>query len=310
MKRILLITLALGLVLSCAACADNGASPDPANPTSPGKSPTTTVPSDPAATTVPTEPITPPTSFETQTVVDNEYCTIQITGLDPENLWGYTLNVYLENKSPDTDYQFSVGLASVNKLSMDPLFSVKVAPGKKANEQICFTDRELTALVGQFTDIELTFQVTDANDFLAKPVANPTVHVYPYGEENATVYQRPAKDTDVVVVDNDQVSVIVTEYANDPIWGYCAKVFLVNKTDKDLMFSADDVSVNGFMLDPFYADLVEGGKCAYSFMSWLESDFEDNGITDVQSIELTLRVYDSTDWAAGDVVNTKIELKP
>lgn len=303
MKRILSALLVLVMALSCAACAGANTAADQSKQTEPSNTPTT-------APTTPTVPVEPPTKFEAQTVVDNAYCTIQITGIDPDNLFGYTLDVYLENKSADTDFLFYVGFASVNGLSMDPLFSAEVTAGKKANEQLHFTDRELNALVGQFTDIELTFQVTDANDFMAKPVANPTVHVYPYGEENATVYQRPAQDTDVVVVDNEQVSVIVTEYTNDPIWGYCAKVFLVNKTDKELMFTADDVSVNGFMLDPLFADLVEGGKCAYSFLSWLESDFEDNGITDVQSIEFTLRVYDPTDWAADDVVNMQIELKP
>ena len=303
MKRILSALLVLVMALSCAACAGANTAADQSKQTEPSNTPTT-------APTTPTVPVEPPTKFEAQTVVDNAYCTIQITGIDPDNLFGYTLDVYLENKSADTDFLFYVGFASVNGLSMDPLFSAEVTAGKKANEQLHFTDRELNALVGQFTDIELTFQVTDANDFMAKPVANPTVHVYPYGEENATAYQRPAQDTDVVVVDNEQVSVIVTEYANDPIWGYCAKVFLVNKTDKELMFTADDVSVNGFMLDPLFADLVEGGKCAYSFLSWLESDFEDNGITDVQSIEFTLRVYDPTDWAADDVVNMQIELKP
>ena len=303
MKRILSALLVLVMALSCAACAGANTAADQSKQTEPSNTPTT-------APTTPTVPVEPPTKFEAQTVVDNAYCTIQITGIDPDNLFGYTLDVYLENKSADTDFLFYVGFASVNGLSMDPLFSAEVTAGKKANEQLHFTDRELNALVGQFTDIELTFQVTDANDFMAKPVANPTVHVYPYGEENATAYQRPAQDTDVVVVDNEQVSVIVTEYTNDPIWGYCAKVFLVNKTDKELMFTADDVSVNGFMLDPLFADLVEGGKCAYSFLSWLESDFEDNGITDVQSIEFPLRVYDPTDWAADDVVNMQIELKP
>lgn len=304
MKRLLAAILTLALTLPCTACAGKNSTADQPKHTEPSKAPSTTAP------TTPSLPTETPAKFEAQTVVDNEYCTIQITGLDPDHLYGYTLDVFLENKTADTDYQFYVGLASVNGLSMDPLFSSKVTAGKKANEQLHFTDRELNELVGQFTDIELTFQVTDANDYFAKPVANPTIHIYPYGAENATVYQRPARDTDVVAVNNEQISVIVTEYVTDPFWGYCAKVFLVNNTDKDLMFTAEDVSVNGFMLDPFFADLVESGKCAYSFLSWLESDLNDNGITDVQSIEFTLRIYDPTDWSADDVVNTKIELCP
>lgn len=301
MKRIFALILPLAMLWACAACA---------GPNTAADQPKQTAPTQATTPQTPTDPVTPPHSFNGQTVVDNDYCTIKITGIDPNNTWGYTLDVYLENKSADTDYMFSLSFSSVNGLGMDALFATEVAPGKKANEQIHFTDRELNALVGQFTDIELTFQVTDANDWLAKPVANPTVHIYPYGEENVKVYQRPGEETDTLVLDTDAVTIIVTEYTMDDIWGYCAKLFLVNKTDKDLMFSVDDVSVNGFMLDPLYADLVEGGKCAYSFISWLESDLQDNGITEVNNIELTLRVYDSTDWMTDDVVNMKVELKP
>ena len=76
------------------------------------------------------------------------------------------------------------------------------------------------------------------------------------------------------------------------------------------MFTAEDVSVNGFMLDPFYATSVDAGKCAFSDMSWFESDFEENGITDVENIEFTLRVYNEEDWSDEDFANELITLTP
>lgn len=40
-----------------------------------------------------------------------------------------------------------------------------------------------------------------------------------------------------VIIDNDYVTVIVTGYEDDEIWGYTANLFLLNKTDKTVMFS-------------------------------------------------------------------------
>ena len=38
-------------------------------------------------------------SFTEVVAVDNDECAIKITGIDPDNLWGFTLKAQLENKS-------------------------------------------------------------------------------------------------------------------------------------------------------------------------------------------------------------------
>ncbi len=52
----------------------------------------------------------------------------------------------------------------------------------------------------------------DSNDWSADPVGKETIHVYPYGEENAVAFVREAQATDNVIIDNDYVTVIVTGY--------------------------------------------------------------------------------------------------
>lgn len=164
--------------------------------------------------------------------------------------------------------------------------------------------------MGDYTDIELTFRVYDSDDWSADEAARETVHIYPYGEDKAVRFVRETKATDNVIVDNDDVTVIVTGYEKDDIWGYTVNLFLVNKTDKNIMFSADDASVNGYMADPFYATTVVAGKCAFSSMSWSDSMLEDNNITAVEEIEFKLRAYDSNDWSGGDFFNETVTLKP
>ena len=252
-----------------------------------------------------------PVDFEELTVVDNDECVIRIVGIEPDNAWGYTLKVYLENKSTDKTYMFSNNYTAVNSVEVDSLFVCEVAAGKKANDELNILDSSIEeAGITDFTDIEISFRVYDTDDWLADDVAEETIHIYPYGEENATVFERKTQDSDNILVDNEYVTVTVTGFENDSIWGYTAKLFLQNKTDVSIMVTADESSVNGYMIDPFFATTVMPGKSKFSDMRWSTTDFEKNKITDVEEIEFILRVYNEEDWLADDLVKEKISLNP
>ena len=235
--------------------------------------------------------------FEDIIVIDDKQCQIVITGI--------------ENKSTDKTYMFSVVDAAINGVQTDPFFATEVSAEKEANSDISFFDQELlTNGIGDFTDIELVFRVYDSNDWSADDVANVTVHIYPLGEEKAAVFSREGQPTDITIVDNDNVSVIVTGYSIDDIWGYTMHLYLVNKTNMNLTFSADEVSVNGIMADPFWASTIGAGRVSFEAMSWFDSTFEENGITDVEEIEMKLRIYNSDDWSADDIYSETIVLNP
>lgn len=230
-------------------------------------------------------------AFEQITAVDNEQCAIFITGLDEDYVWGDTINVNLQNKSSEITYMFAIESASVNGVEATTMFADEVAPGMQANEEVTFYDEALMNNdIGPYTDIALTFRVYDTDDWTADEVAYVTVHIYPYGEDQASKYVRESLATDTVLIDNDNATVIVTGYHEDEVWGYTADLYLINKTDHPLIFSADDVSVNGFMADPFWGEYVGAGNTAFSEMSWSPDDFEKNGITDVESISMTITI--------------------
>lgn len=312
MKKILTLLLSFALVLSLAACGGE---------TTPSNSDNTPVSSQNGESTgndsteenkdSTTEQAENQVVFEEVVAVDNEECVIKITEIEPDNMWGYTLKAQLENKSTEKTYMFSVESAAINGVQCDPLFATEVAAGKKANEEISFSDSALEENgVGDFTDIELTFRVYDSNDWTADAVAKETIHVYPYGEDKAVTFVREAQPSDNVIIDNEYVTVIVTGYEDDDIWGYTANLFLMNKTDTTVMFSVDDASVNGYMADPFYATSVSAGKCAFSSMSWSDTTLEENGITEIEEIEILLRAYNADDIMADDFANEVITLNP
>lgn len=308
MKKYFLL-FALAICFLFTACSDtnetNSISPDTETPSTE----TSQVESTPIETesTQQAEEI----SFNEMTVVDNEECAITITGIDPDSLFGYSLKVTLENKSSETTYMFSAISGAVDGLECDPYFASEVAAGKKSVDSIYFTDSSLSENNIKFTDIELTFHVYDSNDWTADYVAEETVHIYPYGEENAEKFERTSQSSDNVILDNEYVKVTVIGYEEDDIWGYSVNVFLENKSDTEVMFSVDEASVNGFMADPFWASSILPGKCAFSSITWYNTTLEENGITgDIEEIEFVLKAYDYENWLADYLAEETIILNP
>ena len=304
MRKLLSLLLVLSLLFALVACvSDPNVMPD--------TTPTQTTP-------IQTTPVQTPPKNETEDIVfsgllaiDNSDCTVNFTGIDANNFLGYTLKVQLENKSGDKNYMFSIVKAAINGVQCDPFFAAEVAAGKKANERIIFNDTELAKNgIDKFTDIEITFRVYDSDDWSADDIAEATVHIYPYGEENATKYVRESKNTDTILVDNEYVTAIVIGYNQDDIWGYTIDLFLVNKTSQTVMFSLDNASINGFMIDPFYASEVGDNKCAFGSITWFNSALEENGIEVVEEIEFRFKAYESENWMVDDYFNEVVTLNP
>ncbi|WP_459833899.1 hypothetical protein [Howardella ureilytica] len=253
----------------------------------------------------------PEVKFEEVTVVDNDECAIKITDIDADNMWGDTLKVYLENKNAEKTYMYSVVSASVNGIEVDPLFANKVAAGKKANKEINFMDDCLKKNGIEFTDIAMTFRVYDSNELADyEEVARETVHVYPLGEENATLFVREEQASDQVLIDNEKCKATVIGTENDSILGYTLNLYLENKSDSSVMFYVEDVSVNGYMIDPFWARSVSAGNVAFSDMSFNTSAFEENNIETVEAIELTIRAYNYEDYSANDYAKETVIINP
>lgn len=306
MKRVLIWASLVLLLAGCSSANTGGNTPTPP-PKQTKPTTATTVPADTTAATTAAEAV----DFQKVLVVDNEECVIRIVDFREDPIWGWVLDAQLENKDDSDSYMFSISSASVNGVQIEPLFASQVAPGKQAREQIRLSDSSLEDVdIGLFSDIELYFRVYDADDWTEEPVAEPSIHIYPYGADKAQRYVRQPQPGDQVLAENEAVSVTVTGFAQDPIWGYTAQLFLENKTDQSVMFTVEDASVNGFMADPFFAASVGPGNCAFSTLSWSDSTLQELEITQVEELEFTLRAYDEEDWSAEDLLKTVVTLTP
>lgn len=252
----------------------------------------------------------PAITFQETVFVDDENCTFTIKSIDPDGDWGYTLNAFLENKT-DLNLMFSLNDVSVNGFMCDPFWASQVSAGMKANEEISFYESSLEDLgITDVTEITFTLRVYDYDDFTADALVEETFTIYPMGEDAVETYVRTPVDNEIVLFENEDVTMIVIGQEDDSMWGYTLVVYLENNTDHTLMFSADDVTVNGFMCDPFWATEVAPGKRAITNISWSDDDFAENDITEVESITLPITVYDYNDWMADYLIDDTFTIEP
>ena len=160
--------------------------------------------------------------------------------------------------------------------------------------------------------IEFTLDVYDSDDWTADHLVKKTITIYPLNEDASSVKieNRQAIEGEVVVVDNKNIRFVIEKNYVDSIWGYTLSCYIENKTSKELTFSINDVSVNDYMIDPFWSESIMGGKKAISKISFDESDLKKNGINTVTKIDFKLDVYDSNDWFADKLYSKKHNYTP
>lgn len=248
--------------------------------------------------------------FRETVLVDNEDVLFKITSIEKDPVWGYSLKAQIENRT-EKDLMFALNDVSVNGFMFDPYFAVTVTSGMKANKDISFSNDGFREIgIQEVTDIAFALRVYDSKDWSADTLVEEDFVIYPQGKDAARDYPRESQQDDIVLFDNERCTMIVTGFDPDSIWGYSAKVYLVNKTDETLMFSVSDAAVNGFMCDPYFAVTVAPGKKCITAISWTKSILSENNITEVESITLPIRVYDADDWTGEDLVNETFTVKP
>lgn len=298
-KRTMALCAAVLTVLSLAGCRGNVEVSQP-----------TMEPSAQTTQQLQTQPTTAQPVFEELVLVDDEHCTFKIMAVDNQSIWGYTLKVFLENKT-DKDLMFSLNDVSVNGYMCDPFWATTVNAGMKSNSEVNFSASDLERSgITEVTEIEFELNVYDSNDWTADKLVDEDFTVYPLGRDAVRHQERQSQPGDMVLFDTAQCAMIITGFEPEGMMGYEVHVYLKNKTDEDLMFSLNDPAVNGFMCDPFWAMELDDGKAANTTITWLRSSLEENGITQVESLSLPVRVYPEDDWTAKAYIDETFTVKP
>jgi len=243
-----------------------------------------------------------------QEIFNDGKIVFQITGEDPDSDWGYTWKVHLVNNT-DKNMMFTIADAAVNNVMTDPFWADTISAGKEANEEINWMSLEDDDIT-DVTKVEFRLHIYDDDDISADPYVDQFYTVYPKGEDAVIDSTRQQTDTDVVLIDTDEAYMAVTGVDPDGDWGYTLKVTFINRSEHPLMFGVNDASINGVMCDPFFATSVTAGNSENADIAWSDSSFEEAGITEVQSIELPIRVTYDDDLAADPILEESYTITP
>ena len=253
--------------------------------------------------------------FESITAVDNESCSIVVTDLEPKS-WGYTVTIQLENKTEDQILEFNME-SSVNGLynnDSEGWFSEDVIAGITVVESVQIDTTEFLSEYGiedlaqigldEITDIGLIFDVYDEEDY--QDVAEETVHIYPLGAENAEVFEREPADTDLLLIDNDLITVTAVGSTYESEGGeFQVNLFIENKTEEELGLWIRECSVNGESCSGYlWPAYLPAGTCMYTGIEWSGSKLDELEISDpesqIESVDIVLNMYNYDNYITVD----------
>lgn len=102
----------------------------------------------------------------------------------------------------------------------------------------------------------------------------------------------------------------VDSLEEDGEWGYTMHVSMQNRSDKDLMISLGNVSINGVMADPGWSDTVLKGMKAAGEIVWADGALSEKEIDDVSTIQFELIAFDDNDPGEGYLVDSSHTVYP
>lgn len=131
-----------------------------------------------------------------KTIVDNSECFIEITKITIRDIYECVMEVEYENRT-NSNLMCELQKASVNGIACE------LGPISMGGKEIGIEEFRLGSSifaaneVGKYTDIAMTFWVYYmVVNSPVTTIATESVHIYPYGEENAVQYIREPQQND------------------------------------------------------------------------------------------------------------------
>lgn len=243
-------------------------------------------------------------TIEEQVLYDENDIKITATGLET-GMFGTDLKLLIENNS-DTNYTVQSRNTSVNGFMIEPMMSVDVAAGKKANDTLSFMSSQFEECgVEKIANMELSFHIFDTETW----EENIDSSMISIDTSIADTYEQPVDDSGEVLVDTNGVKIVSKGLSeNDSFWGPGVVVYIENNTEENITVQARDVSVNGFMVESSISQDVIAGKKAITAVQFFSQDLEANSITDIEDVELSFHVFNLESWDTifdSDVISIK-----
>ena len=232
-------------------------------------------------------------SIEEAVLLEESGVRITAKSFEQDSLFGPSVKLLIENDS-DKNLSVQTRSSSVNGYMVDIIFSSDVASGKKSNEEMTFMDSTLELCgIETIADIEFSFHIYDSDTWDTYLDSEPVIIKTSAFEG----YQYSYDDSGTPAYEDEGLIINVKDLKEDEILGPELIFYIENKSTKNLVIQADNVSVNGFMVSPIFSCSVAPGKHAIDAVTFMESDLEDNDIEKISEVELSFHVYNDDKWS-------------
>ena len=224
-------------------------------------------------------------------LVDEKDVKITLKSIDTNGWFGPELKILIENES-DKDLTFTIENACVNGYMNSASLYAQVAAGKKANEEIDISKTDMEACgISVVASIDLSFRIHDdgykdylETDLVTIKTSADAGYDYTFDDSGEQVFEAKG------------VKIVVKGLTDESIFGTGVLFYVENNSEKNVLITSDDVSVNGFMISDLLYCTVLPGKHAVEASTLLKSDLEDNGIDEIEQVEMTFIIRNAETW--------------
>ena len=234
----------------------------------------------------------PDITIEEQVLVEQDG--IKITALEyvKDSIWGEGIKVLIENDS-EKDVTVGCDALIVNDYMIRDLFGEEVAAGKKSNDVIYLSSSELKAAgIETVGRIEIYFHAYDAESY-DRIFTTDCVEIETSAIDNMDT---TANDEGTELYNEGGIRIIGKTVDENSFWGTAILLYIENESGRNVGINVDDMSVNGFMLTPYFSTTVYDGKKAVDDITLMSSELEENGITSIDEVELKFHIYDNDSY--------------
>jgi hypothetical protein len=226
-------------------------------------------------------------TIEEQVLVDQDGIVITAMEYTTDSIWGDGIKLLVENNS---DQNVTVGCTAliVNDYMITDLFASDVAAGKKANETMYLSSSELKAAgIDSVGQIEVYFHVYDSASY--EDIFNTDV-VTIQTSEYANMDTTP-NDGGTELYNAGGIRIVGKTVDENSFWGTAILLYVENTSGSNVGVQCDNMSINGFMMTPYFSCDVYDGKKAIDDITIMSSELEENGIESIDEIELQFHIY-------------------
>lgn len=227
-------------------------------------------------------------TIEEQVLVDEGGIKITATEYTTDSIWGDGIKLLVENDS-DTDYTIGCDALIVNDYMIMDLFASDIAAGKKANETMYLSTTELQAAgIDTVGKVEMYFHAYDADMNYLFQNTYSEVQTSEYDNMDTT-----PNDEGTELYNENGIRIVGQAVDENSFWGTAILLYVENTSGENVGISVDDMSINGFMMSPFFSTTVYDGKKAIDDITVFSTDLEENGIETIEDVELKFHIYNA-----------------